>query len=221
MTLSRRVVEKVAVCSTRLSTNNYISVSAKDVESVDMKAGDEVRVVLIRTDLDGDVKPRDRAVYENTLQKSNQVYVPADVRDKLDAQAGDLFKYIIIPKDAFPGLMDGPIRGKAKELFQMDETQDSDDGPDESERPERQTSNAEFTAPMQQTGQITVPAEVRKKMALMKGDMVLATIRWKGEDISRNKDIGTGNRITLKKSEREELDLEPGDEPEVRLAVFG
>jgi len=73
MTLSRRVVEKVAVCSTRLSTNNYISVSAKDVESVDMEAGDEVRVVLIRTDLDGDVKPRDRAVYENTLQKSNQV----------------------------------------------------------------------------------------------------------------------------------------------------
>jgi len=223
MTLSRRLVDKIAVCTSRVSTNNYFSVSAKDVEAVDIEAGDELRVVLIRTDLDGEIKPRDRAVYESTLQKSNQVYVPADVRDKLDLQGGDLVKYIIVSKDAFPGLMDGPIRGKAKELFQRTEPEEteSSSGGGEQERPERETSSAEFSASMQKTGQVTIPSEVMDKMGLLQGDMVLATVRWKGEDLSRNKDIGTGNRITITKSEREELGLVPGDDPTIRLAVFG
>jgi len=74
---------------------------------------------------------------------------------------------------------------------------------------------------MQKTGQVTVPKDVRERMGLLQGDMVLATIQWLGEDISANKDIGTGNRITINKDEREELGLDPGDEPTIRLAVFG
>jgi len=219
MTLSRRLVDKIAVCTSRVSSNNYFSVSSKDVRAVDIEPGDELRVVLIRTDLDGDIKPRDRSTYSSTLQKSNQVYVPADVRDKLDLQAGDLVKYIIVAKDSLPGLMDGPIRGKAKELFER--TDDDTSESDERERPDRQTSSAEFSASMQKTGQVTVPKNVMDKMGLLQGDTVLATISWKGQDISRNKDIGTGNRITITKSERRELMLEPGDEPDVRIAVFG
>jgi len=222
MTLSRRFVEKVAICTSRLSSNNYFSVSAKDVEATDVEPGDEVRVMLIRTDLESDIKPRDRAVYKSTLQKSNQVYVPKDVREKLDLTDGDLIKYIMIPSTAFPGITDGPFREKFGDMFEAvereDETQDA--GETEEDRPKRQTSSAEFSASMQKTGQVTVPKEVRTKMGLIQGDTVLATISWKGNDMSVNKDIGTGHRITINKEERAKLGLEPGDNPDIRLAVF-
>jgi hypothetical protein len=58
-------------------------------------------------------------------------------------------------------------------------------------------------------------------MGLIQGDTVLATIKWQGDDISANKDIGSGNRIIITKDQRDELGLEPGDEPTIRLAVFG
>ncbi|EGQ44232.1 MAG: hypothetical protein J07AB43_02910 [Candidatus Nanosalina sp. J07AB43] len=221
MTLSRRFVDKVAICSSRLSSNNYFSVSAKDVEATDIEAGDQVRVVLIRTDLDGDIKPRDRAVYQNTLQKSNQIYVPKDARDKLDLQDGDIIKYIVIPKKAFPGVMDGPLRERFGDILEGSVGSDDETESQEQTRPSRDTTSAEFSASMQKTGQITVPKSVREDMGLIQGDTVLATIKWQGDDISANKDIGSGNRIIITKDQRDELGLEPGDEPTIRLAVFG
>lgn len=220
MTLSRRFVDKVAICSTRISANNYFSVSAKDVEATDLDAGDDVRVVLIRTDLDGDIKPRDRDVYENTLQKSNQIYVPASTRDKLDLEAGDIVKYVVIPKKAFPGVMDGPLRERLGDILEDTPDKNEDGSQQTQERPSRDTTSAEFSASMQKTGQITVPKEVRNKMGLIQGDTVLATIQWNGKDVSANKDIGSGNRIIITKDERQELGIEPGDEPTVRLAIF-
>lgn len=222
MTITRRLVDKIAICTSRISSNNYMSVSSKDVEAVDVEPGEEVRVMIIRTDLDGDIKPRDRAVYDTTLQKSKQVYVPADVRNKLDLTTGDLVKYIIIPKDAFPGAFNGPVRA-ALQKFLGSESKigDTDTSPEsEEERGERQTATAEFEAPMQKTGQITVPSDVRDKMALIKGDEVLVQIEWMGEEYFVGElDIGTGYRITIPKGKREEIGLEPGDEPSIKLGV--
>jgi len=73
---------------------------------------------------------------------------------------------------------------------------------------------------MQKTGQVTVPAEIRDKMAVSSGDTVLATIEWQGDDTSFNVDIDSRNRITIPKSERNKLGLEAGDKPKVTLAVF-
>lgn len=219
MTLSRRIVDNVAICSARVSSNNYFTISAQDVESANLEHGEELRVVLIRTDLHGDLKPRDRDTYKSTLQKSNQVYVPVSTRDKLDLEAGDIVKYIAISESTFPGLKDGPIRGKLSKIFEIT---DSNDEPERTQkRPTRQTSSAEFSASMQKTGQVTVPSDIMDKMGLLQGDTVLTTIQWKDEDLTANKDIGTGNRVTIKKSERQSLGLEPGDTPTIRLAVFG
>lgn len=215
MSLQGQLFERFAVCSARVAANNYFSVAKSDIETTDLEAGDNVRVMLIKPDPDNQIQGRDRDVYDNTLQKSNQVYIPKDTREKLDLETGDNVKYIVVPKKSFPGLQDGPVREKAKEVINggsEDET--------EIERPERETSSATFTGPMQKTGQVTVPSDVMDRMGLLQGDTVLATIMWQGEDISRNKDIGTGNRITINKDEREELGLEPGDEPQVRIAVF-
>lgn len=223
MTISRRLVDKVAVCTSRLSTNNYMSVSSNDVEAVDVEPGEEVRVMLIRTDLNGDIKPVDRAVYDTTLQKSKQVYVPADARDKLDLEGGDLVKYIIIPKDAFPGAFDGPLRAKLKEFFGSSTIGGNGDDAEkerEEERGERQTTTETFEAPMQKTGQVTIPSKVRDRMALLKGDDVLVQVTWlDNEAFLGQKTIGTGYRITINRDERQELGLVPGDEPEIRIGV--
>lgn len=216
MTLSRRLIEKVAVCSGRISSNNYISVNSRDIESTDVEPGDELRVLLIRTDLDREFKPRDRDVFETTLQKSGQIYVPKNARQKLDLNPGDIVKYIIIPKDSFPGVSDGPLRDKIRDLMGINE-QEPDTEPD---RPTRETSTAEFEGPIQQTGQLTVPAGVMDKMGLVQGDNVLATVQWKGNNTSVMTDIGTANRITIPKSKRDEIGLEAGDTPTVRLGVF-
>lgn len=217
MTLTRRLVQNVAFCTGRVSSNNFFSVSTKEVESAGLEAGQDVRVVLFRTDLEGEVKPRDRHIYNSTLQKSNQVYIPADARDKLDLEPGDYIKYIVIPRSAFPGLRDGPLREFVKDNVGASDDDDSQ----EQERPERETNSAEFTASMQKTGQITIPADVMDRMGLIQGDQVLATVEWTGDELNANKEIGTGNRITIRKAEREKLSLEPGDSPDVRLAVFG
>lgn len=216
MTVQGQLFERVAICSARVSANNYFSVSQKDIDSSNLEAGDDVRVRLTKVGEDSGASPLDSDVYDSTLQKSNQVYIPADTRDKLNLETGSIVKYVVIPKKSFPGLQDGPIREKAKDL--VGGGSESEGG--ESERPERQTNNATFSTPMQKTGQVTVPADVMNSMGLLQGDTVLATINWKGDSLNRNKDIGTGNRITISKDEREELGLEPGDEPEVRLAVF-
>jgi bifunctional DNA-binding transcriptional regulator/antitoxin component of YhaV-PrlF toxin-antitoxin module len=219
MTLTRRLVENVAFCTGRLSSNNFFSVSANDVRAANLEAGEEMRVILIRTDINGNIQPRDRAVYSASFQKSNQLYVPKDVRDKLDLEDGDLIKYFVIPQSAFPGIRDGPLREYLKDNVgaspEVEETQEQD------ERPERETSRAEFSGSMQKTGQVTVPASVMDKMGLVQGDQVLATIEWLDDDISSNKQIGTGNRITITKDERSELGLEPGDTPSISIAFFG
>jgi len=217
MTVQGQMFERVAICTARVAANNYFSVSQSDVRSTNLEAGDEVRVMLIKTDTEKTVNGRDRDVYDNTLQKSNQVYIPANTRDKLGLETGDIVKYVVVPKKSFPGIQGGPVRNKAREVINGGSEEKQEEEPD---RPERQTSSDTFTAPMQKTGQVTIPSDTREKMALLQGDTVFTTIRWQGKDITRNKDIGTGNRITITKDEREDLGLEPGDEPEMRIAVF-
>lgn len=217
MTLQGQMFERVAICTSRVAANDYFSVTQKDIDSTTLEAGDNVRVRVTKVDLDRQIQPRDSDIYDSTLQKSNQIYIPKDTRDKLDLQTGDLIKYVVIPKKSFPGIQDGPVRDKAKQVVNggsEDEEEQEDD------RPERETSNATFSGPMATTGQVTVPADVMDKMGLLQGDTVLATIMWQGDDLTRNKDIGTGNRITINKDEREQLGLEKGDTPQIRLAVF-
>lgn len=219
VTIQRQIFDRIAVCSARVSANNYFSVSKKDVESSTLEPGDQLRIRITRTDLDRKIKPMDSYTYSNTLQKSNQVYLPSDARDKLDLETGDIIKYAIIPKKSFPGFNEGPLRDRVKDLFAGSEDEPEQD---ETQRPEGETTSATFeNSTMQKTGQVTVPSEIMKKVGLLQGDTVLATIKWQGEDISVNKDIGTGNRITISKDEREQLGLEPGDEPTVRIAYFG
>lgn len=218
MTLQRQLFNRVAICSGRVAANNYFSVTQKDIDSTSLEPGDNVRVRISRADLDRELTPRDSDIYDSTLQKSNQIYIPKDTREKLELETGDIIKYIAIPSDSFPGLKDGPVRERAKNLV----TDDGDETETESERPERQTTSAVVdSSTMQKTGQVTIPADTIDKMGLIQGDTVLTTIKWRGEDVTANKDIGTGNRITIKSDEREKLDIEPGDEPTIRLAVFG
>lgn len=216
MTVTRRLFNRVAVCSSRLSSNNYFSVRNRDIESTNLEAGDEVRVMLIDAEVD-EFKPRDRDVYSSTLQKSNQVYVPKATREKLDLEGGDLVKYLVVPTDSFPGIQDGPLRDAAQDAINGDE----DDPDEEPQRPERETTNATFSAPMQKTGQVTVPANTMDKMGLVQGDQITATVEHEGDDSTFTTQIGTGNRMLIPKNEREELGLESGDEPEIRIAVFG
>jgi bifunctional DNA-binding transcriptional regulator/antitoxin component of YhaV-PrlF toxin-antitoxin module len=169
--------------------------------------------MLIDAEVD-DFQPRDRDIYDSTLQKSNQVYIPVSTREKLDLEVGDLVKYIVVPKDSFPGLQDGPIREAARNAVSDDEDEDED------QRPERETTNASFSGPMQKTGQVTVPADVMDRMGLVQGDTVTATVEHEGDDTTISTDIGTGNRIIIPKDKREQLGLEAGDEPQIMLAVF-
>jgi AbrB family looped-hinge helix DNA binding protein len=221
MSLTRRALNKMAFCSSRLSKNNYISVSKKDFKTIDIQPNDEVRVLLIRSDLrDEDLKPRDKATYKTTLAKSSQIYCPKDVREKLDLKPGDTVRYFIIPAAEFPGLQDGPIRDKLRSVFK---TVDSGGEAkfDEQERPKRKANMGSFSAKMATTGQVTVPAEVRNKLGLIQGDTINTLIKnpENGETVSVPLTIGTGNRITITKQEREEIGLEKGDEPEIRIMV--
>jgi bifunctional DNA-binding transcriptional regulator/antitoxin component of YhaV-PrlF toxin-antitoxin module len=219
VTIQRQLLDRVALCSARVSANNYFSVTKKDVESTALEAGDEVRVRLSRTDLDRDLQPRDSDVYDSTLQKSNQVYIPADTRDKLDLETGDIVKYIVVPSKAFPGFKDGPLRNKAKDIVNGGSEEETEDGG--TERPERESMSETITGmSMQKTGQVTVPADTMDKMGLLQGDTVFVMIKWQDESLTANKDIGTGNRITINKEERNELGIEPGDEPTMRISVF-
>jgi len=219
VTIQRQLLDRVALCSARVSANNYFSVTKKDVESTALEAGDEVRVRLSRTDLDRDLQPRDSDVYDSTLQKSNQVYIPADTRDKLDLETGDIIKYIVVPSKAFPGFKNGPLRNMAKDVVNGGSEEQTEDKA--TERPERQSFSENVSGmSMQKTGQITIPADTMDKMGLLQGDTVFVMIKWQDELLTANKDIGTGNRITINKQERNELGIEPGDEPTIRISVF-
>lgn len=219
MTLQGQMFERAAVCTARVAANNYFSVRQQDIDTTNLEAGDNVRVRLTAPDLESNVQPRDSDIYDSTLQKSNQVYIPKDTREKLDLDTGDVVKYIVIPTKSFPGLKDGPVREKARSVVNGEDEEEEEQ--EFEERPERDTTSSTFSdSSMQKTGQITVPAQVVDDMALVKGDQVLTTIKWQGEDITVPKDLGTGNRLTINKEEREELGLEPGDEPTIRIAIF-
>jgi bifunctional DNA-binding transcriptional regulator/antitoxin component of YhaV-PrlF toxin-antitoxin module len=218
MTLQRQLFNRIAICSARVAANNYFSVTQKDIDSTNLEPGDNVRVRINRTDVNGGLKPRDSDIYDSTLQKSNQIYIPKDTREKLDLETGDIIKYIAVPSDSFPGLRDGPVRERAKNLA----TNNGNETETESERPDREsTSEVVDSSSMQKTGQVTIPASTIDKMGLLQGDTVLTAVKWEGETVTSNKDIGTGNRITINKDERNRLGIEPGDEPTIRISVFG
>jgi len=216
MTLTRRALDKIAICSSRLSANNYISVAKKDFKTLDVQPQDEVRVFLIRSDLNRELKPNDRASYKTTLTKSSQVYCPKDVRDQLELETGDLVKYIIIPGNEFPGLSDGPIRDKFRQLFTSTSVEDDQRDP-ERERPNATQGSATFSNKMQVTGQVTVPSDIMEALGLIEGDTTSFMIKNpnNGETLQVSKQIGTGKRITIVKDEREDLGLTKGDEPQI------
>jgi len=218
MTVQRQIFSRIATCKAKLAQNNTITVDSEDREATNVEPGDQVRVRLTRTDLGSTVKPRDSDFFDTTVQKTHQIYVPLDTIQKLDLEAGDIVHYVVVPKKSFPGLQDGPVRNVIKSTqSRQGEAETISVEPEQT----RETSNAEYQGnKMQKTGQVTVPAEIRDKMAVSSGDTVLATIEWQGDDTSFNVDIDSRNRITIPKSERNKLGLEAGDKPKVTLAVF-
>lgn len=218
MTIQRRLANEIALCKARVAANNTFTIDSNDREASELEPGDEVRVRLTRTDIGSEIKPRDSDMFETTVQKTYQIHIPKSTRDKLDLQKGDIVQYIVVPKDTFPGVSDGPVRSAIRDAG-SDEEQAAAGA---EQQLERETTSASFSnKKMQKTGQITVPAEIRDKMAVQSGDTVTATVMWKGEDSTFTVDIDSRNRITIPKSEREELGLSAGDKPSVRLAVLG
>lgn len=217
MTAQGQLFDRFAICSARLAANNYITITKHELENTEVDKGDEVRVMLLKPDSENSIKGVDRDIYDTTVQKSGQFYVPKDTRQKLDLSTGDVVRYIVVPKKSFPGIAGGPVRNKMKELASGDTDEESEN----EQRDNREKFSAEFSdSPMQQTGQITIPSNIMEEMALLQGDTVLTAIRWEGDGISRNKTIGTGNRITVSVEEREELGLTKGDEPTIRISVL-
>lgn len=208
MTLEKRLVNRVAVCKARLAKNNTITIKPEDVETIGAEPGDTMRTRVTKVDTEREVEVIDSDVFEAPLQKTRQLTVPSNTREKLGLQPGDLLQYITFPTKNFPGLDDGPVRDRIRGRVQ------------ERERPERESMRETFTAPMQQTGQVTVPSDVMDDMGLLQGDVVTAEIEWQGESEIETLEIGTGNRITIPKSTREDLGLESGDEPTITLTVF-
>lgn len=217
MTIQGQVFERTAVCTARVQSNNRFSISSTELEASTLEVGDEVRVMLFNVDGEENIRPIDRDVYETTIRKSKQVYIPTDTYDKLDLQKGDVIRYVIIPKKSFPGVTDGPIRDKAKKAVGIGDSETEES----TEQIERETTSATFKdVKMQKTGQLTIPADVRDKLVLEQGDDVSVTVVWEGNDISTIKEIGTGNRITLTQDERDRLGIQPKDEPLVRVSVI-
>jgi len=211
MTVQGQVFKRFATCSARVSANNMFTVSKRDVQTTNLEPGDDVRVLIIEMEGEStEPDPIDRDVFEGTLQSTNQITIPKDTVGKLDLDTGDMIRYIVVPKKSFPGLRDGPVRNRVK----------SSGSEQMQESVQRETTTDSFSRPMQKTGQVTVPADTMDKMALTQGDVVIVTIMGKGEDTTVNKEIGTGNRITISQDERDELGLEPGDEPLIEIAVL-
>jgi len=220
MSLTRRALSKMAFCTSRLGANNYINVSAKDVKTLDINYNEEMRVLLVRADLSQrDLQPRDRATYITTLAKSDQFYCPKDVREKMELDTGDLVKYLLIPADEFPGLNDGPVRDKLRSVF-TDVEADEPEYPDE-DRPSRDTEMVSFEATMENSGQITISKQYMDALGLIKGDTIDIIVKnpENGEAEDMSLEIGTGNRVTVQKPERETLGLEQPDRPDVQVLV--
>lgn len=217
MTIQRRLANQVALCKARVAANNTFTIDSQDREASDIEPGGEVRVRVTRTDLGSEIKPRDSDTFDTTVQKTYQIHIPKSTREKLDLETGDIIQYIVIPKSTFPGIQDGPVR----DAIRGDSGEEEANAGAEQQEVERETSSAMFSNnKMQKTGQVTVPADIRDKMAIQSGDSVMATVMWEGKDTTFNVDIDSRNRITIPKGEREELGLEAGDKPTVRLAVF-
>lgn len=232
MSLTRRALSKMAFCTTRLGANNYISISAKDVKTLDIDYNESVRVLLVRADLSRrDFKPRDRATYSTTLAKSDQVLVPKDVREKMDIETGDLLKYLLIPGDTIPGVEDGPIRSSLESVFdRLDTDPQGVDGPGgrkpgevDKDRPERETEIiSKQGVTMENTGQIRIGKKNMEKLGLLKGDTVNVTVQnpetgETTEDLPL--EVGSGTRVTVGKATRESMGLEEPDRPKVNIFV--
>jgi AbrB family looped-hinge helix DNA binding protein len=217
MTIQRRLASQVAMCKARVAANNTFTIDSQDRQASEVEAGEKVRVRITRTDLGSEIKPRDSDTFETTVQKTFQVHIPKETRQKLDLETGDIVQYIVIPKSSFPGIQDGPVR----DAIRGSSSDEQAAAGGEDKEVERETTTATFSdKKMQKTGQVTVPADVRDKMAVQSGDAVTATVMWKGEDATFNVDIDSRNRITIPKKKRNKLGLEAGDKPSVRLAVF-
>lgn len=212
----------MAFCSSRLAANNYITVTGKDTKVTTLQPNEDVRVLLVRADLsEGEIKPRDRATYMTTLTKSGQIYCPVDVRDKLDLEEGDLVRYVIIPADEIPGVSDGPIRSRLRQVFSGVEREDEPKF-EEQDRPTRETETATFNATMENSGQVTIKEKYMDALGLIRGDTVDVIVKnpetGEAEDMSLQ--IGTGNRVTVNIEEREMLGLEEPNRPEVQMLVM-
>lgn len=199
------------MCRARVAANQTFTISSKDLEGSEVNAGDAVRVLVTKDEKKRNFRPRDRDIFDTTVQKTGQIRLPNDTVNKLNIETGDTIQYLVVPKHSFPGIEDGPVR----------EAISGGEAGEQMERPERESTQETFSdKPMQKTGQITVPSEIMDKMGLLQGDSVTATIEWQGESETLTLDIGTGHRITIPKDTRDNLGLEPGDQPTITLTAF-
>mgnify|MGYP002760840167 CR=1 FL=1 len=219
MSTLSRLIDNVAVCSARLSANSYISISANDLKFTNMEPGDELRVVLIKAGKPT-ITQKDTYTYINSLQKSNQVYVPKGAKEALDLQTGDIIRYIAFSRENIPRISTGPLRKIIEKA--RDEDDVSTTSSNIGARPERESTTDNFTANMFVTGQFTVPADTMDKLGLIQGDSVMLTVTHSTEatgQASFESDIGSSNRALIPKEQRDKLELEKGDEVNVEITV--
>lgn len=220
MSTLSRLIDNVAVCSARLSANSYISITANDLKFTNMEPGDELRVVLIKAGKPK-ITQKDTYTYINTLQKSNQVYVPKGAKEALDLQTGDIVRYIAFSRENIPRISTGPLR-KIIENARDEDDISTTSNTNINARPERESTTDKFTATMFEGGQFTVFADTMDKLGLLQGDTVMLTVSHSTEatgQASFESDIGSSNRAFIPKEQRDKLELEKGDKINVEITV--
>jgi len=201
--LKPSLLEKFAICKASLGKNNSITIGKDNREGTDMSLGEEVRVRLIKLSNDNFVRGRDTDVFTTTIQKTGQVHIPNGIIRDLRLEPGEVVGYIAASTKNVPGVSNGPVREAVK------------DEPDVSDRI-RESNRESYTGGMFVTGQITVPQKVREPMNIKQGDTVTVTING---NKTYTKEIGTGNRISITKAERDELGIDADEKPQVDVTV--
>lgn len=198
-----------AVCTTFVQSRNRFTVQQNVREAAGISSGDAVRVLIRNTDSERLIKMLDSATFTGTVHGRGQVQIPSNIVSQLQLEEGSRIQYVVLKTDKVPGASGGPVREAA------------DPTPVE-DRP-RDESIMTFEARMAKTGQFTVPADIREDMNIKKGDSgILMSVQDPDDPSTEEVDtvsIGTGNRVTIKKSIREELGIEPNSDVTVTLGV--
>lgn len=195
--------EKFAICKAAVNKNNTITIGKDNRAGSDMTLGDEVKVRLIKIQTDNFVRPRDTANFTTTIQKTGQITIPNDAMRDLRLEPGEVIGYVAVKTSSIPGVNNGPVRDAVK-------------GETPVGKRKRESNRESFTGGMFVTGQVTIPQKVREPMNIKQGDTVTVTVN--GQE-TYTKEIGTGNRISITKAERDELGIDADEKPDVDITV--